>query len=86
MFQVKWFNKKKGFGFVTDGTGKEYFCHHSDISISGYRFLRAGEYVRGELVSMEDSKQKLSNIRAPTDWGTLMCQVRNDPPATSQSP
>ena len=86
MFQVKWFNKKKGFGFVTDGTGKEYFCHHSDISISGYRFLRAGEYVRGELVSMEDSKQNLSISRAPTDWGTLMCQVRNDPPATSQSP
>tara|TARA_B110000114_G_C14938776_1_gene335487 strand:+ start:37 stop:294 length:258 start_codon:yes stop_codon:yes gene_type:complete len=85
MFQVKWFNKKKGFGFVTDGTGKEYFCHHSDISITGYRFLRAGEYVCGDVVDIEDNKQKLSNIRPPTEWGTLMCQVRNDLPSNSDT-
>lgn len=81
MFQVKWFNKRKGFGFVLDETGNEYFCHHSDISITGYKYLRAGEYVSGEVVNMEDNKKKLSNIRPPVPWGTLMCQVDTRSPA-----
>lgn len=75
MYQVKWFNKRKGFGFVVDETGSEYFCHHSDISITGYKYLRAGEYVSGEVVNMDGNKKKLSNILPPVPWGSLMCQV-----------
>lgn len=75
MYQVKWFNKKKGYGFVVDETGTEYFCHHTDITVDGYKYLRAGEYVMGELVDMEGGKRKLSNIRAPVAWGSLQCQL-----------
>ena len=29
--KVKWFNDKKGFGFITGEDGKDYFVHHSTI-------------------------------------------------------
>jgi len=28
---VKWYNVLKGFGFITDGSGKDYFVHYSDV-------------------------------------------------------
>ena len=74
MYQVKWFNKKKGYGFAT-AEDKEYFCHHTDITVEGYKYLKRGEYVSGEVVSMGDGKSKLSKIVAPTEWGQLMCEV-----------
>jgi len=74
MYQVKWFNKKKGYGFAT-AEDKEYFCHHTDITVEGYKYLKRGEYVSGEVVSMGDGKSKLAKIVAPAAWGQLMCEV-----------
>ena len=74
MYQVKWFNKKKGYGFATS-EDKEYFCHHTDISVEGYKYLKRGEYIMGEVESMGDGKSKLAKIVAPTCWGKLMCEV-----------
>ena len=70
MFQVKWFNKRKGYGFVSG----DLFVHHSDIQVSGYKYLKRGEYVMGE-VTETGGKKKLSNIRAPMEGGKLMCEV-----------
>lgn len=70
MFQVKWFNKRKGYGFVSG----DLFVHHSDIQVSGYKYLKRGEYVQGE-VTESGGKKKLSNIRAPMEGGKLMCEV-----------
>jgi CspA family cold shock protein len=75
MYQVKWFNKKKGYGFATGADNTEYFCHHTDIRVEGYKYLKRGEYVSGEVVSMGEGKSKLANIDAPTEWGQLMCEV-----------
>ena len=74
MYQVKWFNKKKGYGFAT-AEDKEYFCHHTDITVEGYKYLKRGEYVSGEVVSMGEGKSKLAKITAPSAWGQLMCEV-----------
>ncbi len=76
MYQVKWFNKRKGYGFVSG----DLFVHHSDILVSGYKYLKRGEYITGE-VSESGGKKKLSNIRAPMEGGKLMCEVeREDEP------
>tara|TARA_B000000557_G_C20672819_1_gene399592 strand:+ start:136 stop:426 length:291 start_codon:yes stop_codon:yes gene_type:complete len=76
MYQVKWFSKKKGYGFVEDSTGKEYFVHHTDIQVSdGFRYLREGEYVEGMQAEMDDNKVKIAQIRAPMENGKLMCEV-----------
>jgi CspA family cold shock protein len=73
MYQVKWFNKRKGYGFVTG----DLFVHHSDIMVSGYKYLKRGEYITGE-VTDTGGKKKLSNIRAPMDGGKLMCEVERE--------
>ena len=75
MYQVKWFNKKKGYGFATSDKDEELFCHHTDLKVDGYKYLKRGEFVMGEVSLMSDGKSKLSNIRAPMENGKLMCEV-----------
>jgi cold shock protein len=46
---VKWFNEKKGFGFITpDGGGDDLFVHHTNIATDGFRTLRDGQRVEYE--------------------------------------
>ena len=85
MYQVKWFSKKKGYGFVEDSTGKEFFVHHTDIQVSdGFRYLREGEYVVGSEEAMEGDKVKVAQIRAPMEGGKLMCEVERRTRRTRQ--
>jgi len=81
MYQVKWFNKRKGYGFVSG----DLFVHHSDISVSGYKYLKRGEYVLGE-VTESGGKKKLSNIRAPMEGGKLMCEVEREEDREKEAP
>lgn len=76
LYQVKWFSKKKGYGFVHGSDGKEYFVHHTDINVDdGFRYLKQGEYVLGVPETMENDKVKLAKITPPMEGGTLMCEV-----------
>jgi CspA family cold shock protein len=43
--KVKWFNDQKGYGFIADEAGKEYFVHHSAIEGKGFKSLQEGESV-----------------------------------------
>ena len=46
---VKWFNEKKGFGFITpDEGGDDLFVHHTNIQADGYRSLNDGQKVEYE--------------------------------------
>ena len=49
--KVKWFDGKKGYGFVSDTTSgdKDYFVHFSDIQIDGYKTLTEGQEVTFEI-------------------------------------
>lgn len=51
--KVKWFNNKKGYGFVTSGDGKDVFVHYSDIEASGFKTLKEGQDVTFELIESE---------------------------------
>ena len=42
---VKWFNDKKGFGFIEQENGPDVFVHHSDINASGFKSLKEGDRV-----------------------------------------
>ena len=48
--KVKWFDNKKGFGFIATDTGKDVFVHHTNIVGTGYKTLLEGEAVSYELV------------------------------------
>jgi len=46
---VKWFNAKKGYGFISTDEGKDVFVHHSDIQDEGFRTLNEGQKVEFEI-------------------------------------
>jgi CspA family cold shock protein len=47
---VKWFDGKKGFGFIVpDDGGNELFVHHSDIEMEGFKDLNDGQSVEFEV-------------------------------------
>src|SRR5258706_12053956 len=47
---VKWFDVKKGFGFLVNAAGKDVFVHFSSIEGDGFRALKDGELVEYEEV------------------------------------
>jgi hypothetical protein len=82
--QVKWFNNKAGFGFITvcngfEQSGKDIFVHYSAISVSNsqYKYLIQGEYVDFDIVKPENDKHEFHavNITGVRN-GNIMCETR----------
>jgi CspA family cold shock protein len=44
--KVKWFNEKKGFGFIESDEGGDVFVHYTAIQGSGFRTLYEGQRIR----------------------------------------
>ena len=51
---VKWFNDKKGFGFISQENGDDVFVHQTSIQGEGFRTLAEGDKVEFEV--MKDQK------------------------------
>ena len=43
--KVKWFNNKKGYGFIERASGGDVFVHYSAIESEGYKTLKEGDSV-----------------------------------------
>ncbi|HXE41790.1 MAG TPA: cold-shock protein [Candidatus Baltobacteraceae bacterium] len=51
--KIKWFDNKKGFGFIAQNSGQDVFVHHSAIVGTGFKILEEGDEVSFEVVSSE---------------------------------
>ena len=61
---VKWFNDRKGFGFITpDEGGDDLFVHHSNITGEGFRTLRDGDKVEYEAAEGKKGMEA-TNVKA----------------------
>lgn len=47
---VKWFNAQKGYGFITDESGKDIFVHFSGLNMEGYKTIDEGQAVVYDIV------------------------------------
>jgi len=59
---VKWFNDKKGYGFIEREGGGDVFVHYSEIKGDGFKTLAEGQLVEFDL--LEDGKgAKAQNVQ-----------------------
>lgn len=60
--KVKWFDNKKGFGFIAQDTGQDVFVHHTSIMGGGFKTLNEGEMVSFEVIP-SDKGFKAQNVQ-----------------------
>jgi CspA family cold shock protein len=51
--KIKWFDNKKGFGFIAQSSGQDVFVHHTAIVGSGFKTFEEGDAVSFEVVPSE---------------------------------
>jgi CspA family cold shock protein len=61
--KVKWFNERKGFGFIEAENGSDVFVHFSDIQNSGFKSLQEGQAVSFDVQDGPKGKSA-ANVKA----------------------
>ena len=60
---VKWFNAKKGFGFISVESGNDVFVHFSALKMDGFKVLEEGDQVEFEVVNGEKGPQAANVVK-----------------------
>lgn len=83
--RVKWFNNKRGLGYITitDGakSGSDIFVHHTAISVANqqFKYLVQGEYVElSEVAAVSGPYESQASNVIGVNGGKLMCETRNE--------
>ena len=61
--KVKWFNERKGFGFIEKEEGGDVFVHFSAIQASGFKTLNEGQAVSFD-VAQGKKGLEATNVRS----------------------
>ena len=72
---VKWFNAKKGYGFISDADGNDVFVHFSALDMDGFKELKDGEKVEFEVTEGAKGPQatdttEYASLSRPEPTGT----------------
>ena len=60
---VKWFNNQKGYGFISDESGKDVFVHYTGLNMDGFKTLGEGQAVEFEVTEGEKGPQAVNVTR-----------------------
>ncbi|MBI4229375.1 MAG: cold-shock protein [Planctomycetes bacterium] len=61
---VKWFDPKKGYGFISQEGGEDVFVHFSSIQGDGFKTLEEGESVEFEVTQGNKGLQATNVVRS----------------------
>ncbi|MBR6898527.1 MAG: cold shock domain-containing protein [Lachnospiraceae bacterium] len=61
---VKWFNAQKGYGFITDESGKDIFVHFSGLAMEGYKTIDEGQAVEFDVIDGPKGPQATNVTKA----------------------
>ena len=59
--KVKWFDNKRGFGFIAQESGQDVFVHHTSILGQGFKTLNEGDEVTFDIIT-GDRGLKAQNV------------------------
>ena len=59
---VKWFNEKKGYGFITDEQGNDVFVHFSGIAMEGFKTLKDEQKVQFDVTEGDKGLQAINVV------------------------
>lgn len=61
---VKWFNEKKGYGFITQESGEDVFVHFTAINSDGFKTLAEGDSVQFDVTQGSKGPQAANVTKA----------------------
>lgn len=59
---IRWFDTKKGYGFIIDPEGKDIFVHQSTIVMDGFRYLNEDDIVDFDVIPGKDGRNLAVNV------------------------
>ena len=83
--KVKWFDPKKGYGFIIGEQGQDVFVHYTSIAGNGFRVLKDGEEVNYDLVKGEKGFQARNVVRPAPGPAAPVPQAGGEAPAAPVS-
>ncbi len=54
--RVKWFDSRKGYGFITGDNGEDVYVHYTALCIDGFRTLKYNQHVEYEVTTTTEGK------------------------------
>ena len=60
---VKWFNNQKGYGFISDESGKDVFVHYSGLTGDGFKSLEEGQNVEFDVQDGAKGPQAVNVVK-----------------------
>lgn len=61
--RVKWFNDRKGFGFIERANGEDVFVHFSSVMMDGFKSLMEGELVSFDVQATAKGLQAVNVVK-----------------------
>ncbi len=65
--KVKWFNPRKGYGFIGTTDGRDVFVHYSSIASEGFKTLNEGDSVLFDVAEGEKGLRATNVVMKPPD-------------------
>ncbi len=82
---VKWFNPRKGYGFIATTDGRDIFVHYSSISGDGYKSLAEGDAVTFDVIEGDKGLRAENVVARGASTGKTESESKEESQSTEES-